>query len=66
METTHMIQIFVDWQGMYRWLLTDEDGHRLRESRYGFEAFSSASKDAEAGCAHAKVHATVVTPPGIR
>jgi uncharacterized protein YegP (UPF0339 family) len=45
--TQRVFQIFSDWHGRYRWMLTDSDGRWLRESRFGYEAPSGALRDAE-------------------
>lgn len=41
-------QIFIDFRGMYRWLLLDGRGERVRQSRHGFAGLAGAYRDAEA------------------
>ncbi len=58
-------QIFSDWDGRYRWMLTDSDGRWMRESRFGYEAPSGALRDAEGVRAreNALAQAEIVRPP---
>ncbi len=44
---SYTFKIFRDWSGMYRWLLTDQAGHRVKASSLGFAALSGAFRDAE-------------------
>lgn len=43
-----VFQIFIDFRGMYRWLLLDDAGHRIRQSRHGFGGLAAAWRDADA------------------
>jgi hypothetical protein len=40
-------RIFRDWNGMYRWTLTDDRGRRVQASRFGFAAPAGAFRDIE-------------------
>ena len=42
-----VFQIFVDFRGMYRWLLMDGAGQRVSESRHGFAGLAAAWRDAD-------------------
>ena len=43
----YTFQIFRDWQGLYRWKLTDALGRRIEASRFSFSALGSACRDLE-------------------
>ncbi len=45
--TDYTFQIFRDWQGLYRWMLTDALGRRLATSRFSFSAAGTAFRDLE-------------------
>ena len=43
----YTFNIFRDWRGMYRWMLTDSAGERVLTSRFGFAAPAGAFRDVE-------------------
>jgi uncharacterized protein YegP (UPF0339 family) len=44
---TYTFKIFRDWRGMYRWMLTDQSGHRILASKFGFAVLAGAFHDVE-------------------
>jgi hypothetical protein len=59
---TFVFQIFIDFRGMYRWLLRDGSGHRIRQSRHGFAGLAAAWQDADATRAKEYETATIDSP----
>lgn len=45
---TFTFQIFIDFRGMYRWLLLSPSGQSIRQSRHGYAGLAAAWRDAEA------------------
>jgi hypothetical protein len=63
MPTAFVFQIFTDFRGMYRWLLVDASGERIRQSRHGFAVLAGAWRDAEGARLGRYAEARIDAPP---
>jgi hypothetical protein len=61
-----IFQIFTDLRGLYRWLLVDQSGQRIGQSRYGFAALAGARRDAERARQGEYAAARIAGPPAAR
>lgn len=61
-QSPFTFQIFIDFRGMYRWLLLDSAGHQVERSRHGFAGLAAAWRDAESTREREYVDARIDAP----
>ena len=59
-DAQRAFRIYRDWNGMYRWTLTDQSGHRLLASQFSSAALAGALREVQALRAQRSFAGTVI------